>query len=197
MKALKTQERRRNVDDKQIIELYFKRDENAVKETQIKYGSYCMRIAKNILSIYEDAEECVSDTWSISWNKIPPIVPVSLKAFLGKLVRDIALSRYRANHAQKRYNGIEILFDELEECIPSDFDVEQNYERQRISDLINNWLVSLSKEERVLFVKRYYYGDTVKRLAKNFGCSENQMAQRMLKLRNRLKAYLLKEGVNV
>lgn len=185
------------MEDEQIIELYLQRNEKAVEETQNKYGSYCFRIAKNILIILEDAEECVNDTWNSTWNKIPPIIPVSLKAFLGKLVRDISLSRYRANHAKKRYRGIEVMFDELEECIPSDFDVEQNLDNQQLSETINSWLGGLSKEDRVLFIKRYYYGDAVKTLAKVHGCTENQMAQRMLKLRKNLKSFLFTKGVKI
>lgn len=185
------------MDDQEIIDLYLQRNEQAVKETESKYNSYCFRIANNILSISEDAEECVNDTWVSAWNKIPPIIPKSLKAFLSKLVRDISLSRYRENHAQKRYNGMEVMLDELEECIPSEFDVHQNLEQQELSDHINDWLGSLTREDRVLFVKRYYYGDSVKSLAKLQGCTENQMAQRMLKLRNNLKSFLLMKGVSL
>ena len=105
------------MEDRKIIELYFKRNERAIEETQHKYGAYCFQIARNILSAQEDAEECVNDVWHITWNKIPPTIPISFKAFLGKLVRDISLSRYRANHAKKRYQGLEAMLDELEECI--------------------------------------------------------------------------------
>lgn len=185
------------MDDQEIIDLYMQRNELAVKETESKYNSYCFRIANNILSIPEDAEECVNDTWVSAWNKIPPIIPKSLKAFLSKLVRDISLSRYRENHAQKRYSGMEVMLDELEECIPSEFDVHQNLERQELSDHINDWLGGLKHEDRVLFVKRYYYGDSVKSLAKLQGCTENQMAQRMLKLRNNLKSFLFIKGVSL
>ena len=185
------------MEDEQIIKLYLKRSEKALEETQNKYGPYCYRIAKNILTVREDAEECVNDTWNLLWNKIPPMIPVSLKAFLGKLVRDIAISQYRANHAKKRYGGIEVIFDELEECIPSEFDVEENFDNQQLSDFLNHWLGELPKEDRVLFIKRYYYGDAVKKLAKEIGCTENQMAQRMLKLRKKLKMFLYGKGVSV
>ncbi len=185
------------MDDRSIVDLYLQRDETAVKETQTKYGSYCYTIANNILSIHEDAEECVNDTLVSAWNKIPPIIPKSLKAFLGKLVRDISLSRYRANHAQKRYGGLEAMLDELEECIPSEFDVQEKLDQQNLDDLINDWLGSLSHVDRVLFIKRYYYGETVKNLAKLQVCTENQMAQRMLKLRNSLKSFLISKGVSI
>ena len=105
------------MDDKNIVDLYLQRDEMAVKETEAKYNTYCFRIANNILSIPEDAEECVNDTWISAWNKIPPVIPKSLKAFLSKLVRDISLSRYRENHAQKRYNGMEVMLFLAEETI--------------------------------------------------------------------------------
>lgn len=185
------------MEDEQIIKLYLKRSEKALEETQNKYGPYCYRIAKNILTVREDAEECVNDTWNLLWNKIPPMIPISLKAFLGKLVRDIAISQYRANHAKKRYGGIEVIFDELEECIPSDFDVEENFDNQQLSDFLNHWLGELPREDRVLFIKRYYYGDAVKKLAKMIGCTENQMAQRMMKLRKKLKLFLFEKGVNI
>lgn len=183
--------------DKDIIDLYLQRDELAINETQTKYGSYCYTIANNILSIHEDAEECVNDTWVHAWNRIPPIIPKSLKAFLGKLVRDISLSRYRKNHAMKRYSGMEIMLAELEECIPSEFDVQKELDQQDMADLINGWLGSLSRIDRVLFIKRYYYGEQVKSLAKLQACTENQMAQKMLKLRNNLKLYLISEGVSL
>lgn len=185
------------MEDEQIIKWYLERNEKALEETQNKYGPYCFCIAKNILTVWEDAEECVNDTWNLSWNKILPIIPVSLKAFLGKLVRDRAISQYRANHAKKRYRGMEVIFDELEECIPSDFDVEEHFDNLLLSELINHWLGELPKEDRVLFIKRYYYGEAVKQLAKLTGCTGNQMAQRMMKLRKELKTFLSEEGVNI
>lgn len=183
------------MDDRSIVELYLRRDERAAKETQAKYGSYCFTIANNILEFHEDAEECVNDTWVTAWIRIPPVIPKSLKAFLGKLVRDISLSRYRANHAMKRYHGMQMMLDELGECIPSEFDVQEKLEQKELEVLINEWLASLPHVDRVMFIKRYYYGESVKELARLQGCTENQMAQRMLKLRNKLKSYLAMEGV--
>ena len=185
------------MDDKQIIELYLQRNEQAIEMTQTKYGAYCSRIANNVLSTPEDAEECVNDTWVSAWNRIPPTIPLSLKAFLGKLVRDISLNRYIHDRAKKRYSGMEVLLDELEECIPSDFDVEQIVEQNELSALLNKWLEALPDDELALFVQRYYYGDSVKSLSKQNGCTENQMAQKMFKLRNKLKSYLSKEGVSL
>ena len=185
----------KQMDDQSIVELYLQRDENAIKESRNKYEAYCYRIAMNILSVAEDVEECINDTWISVWNRIPPVIPKSLKAFLGKLVRDISLSRYRAVHAQKRYNGMKLILDELAECIPSEQDIQESLEQKELSGTVNGWLDSLPQEDRVLFVKRYYYGETVKQLSEMQSCTENQMAQKMMKLRNKLKAHLLSGGV--
>lgn len=185
----------KQMDDQSIVELYLQRDENAIKESRNKYEAYCYRIAMNILSVAEDVEECINDTWISVWNRIPPVIPKSLKAFLGKLVRDISLSRYRAVHAKKRYNGMELILDELAECIPSEQDIQKSLEQKELSETVNGWLDSLPQEDRVLFVKRYYYGETVKQLSEMQSCTENQMAQKMMKLRNKLKAHLLSGGV--
>ena len=107
------------MDDGQIIALYFSRDEAAIRETEKKYGTACRRVAMNILTLRQDAEECVNDTWHTAWKRIPPAVPASLRAFLGKITRDLAISRYRANRARKRFDGAQALLSELEECIPA------------------------------------------------------------------------------
>ena len=173
MKAFGKQERRLNVGDKEIIELFFTRDERAIEETQKKYGAYCLRIAQNILGDREDAEEIFSDALHSLWKRIPPARPDSLKAFLGKIIRDAALSRYRAEHAQKRFAGFDAMLDELDECIPSHFDVFKAVELHALSDAVNIWLKGLSKEERALFIKRYYYGESVKALSEEFGYTAN------------------------
>ena len=182
------------MDDKQIIELYFKRDEAALSETQEKYGRYCLKIAGNILDDIEDSKECVNDTWVTVWNKIPPHVPVSLKAFIGKVVRDISLSKYRENHALKRYNAMTVMLDELNECIPSGINIEDQAEKRELIGLVKDYLESIKTEDRVLFVRRYYFGESVKALSEEFGYSENRMTQRLLKIRRKLKAFVEKGG---
>ncbi len=182
------------MDDKQIIELYFKRDEAALSETQDKYGKYCLKIAGNILEDIEDSKECVNDTWIMAWNKIPPLVPVSLKAFLGKVVRDISLSKYRENHAQKRYNAMTVMLDELEECIPSGINIEDQTEKRELIGLVNDWLENIKPEDKAIFVRRYYFGEPVKTLAEECRCSENRMTQRLLKLRRKLRSFIQKGG---
>ncbi|MCR5310962.1 MAG: sigma-70 family RNA polymerase sigma factor [Lachnospiraceae bacterium] len=185
------------MEDTKIIELYVNRDEKAITESQNKYGRFLTFLSKNILTAKEDAEECVNDTYLTAWNRIPPVIPESLKAFLGRLVRDISISKYRANHAAKRYSGMDVLLSELEECLPSGDTVDEGIERTELTRIINGWLLTLPSETRTLFVRRYWYGDSVKTLAFENGCSQNTMAQRMFNLRKSLKETLEKEGVPV
>lgn len=182
------------MEDGQIIKLYYERKEQAITESDRKYGNLCHRIAQNILTIREDAEECVNDTWYAAWNCMPPDKPQSLGAFLGRITRNLSISRWRAGHAQKRYNGMEILLSELDDCIPDSDDVEQIIDRKQLAGHLNFWLDSLPKEDCVLFVRRYWYGDAVSALAAEYHCKPNQMAQRMLRLRKKLKKYLEQEG---
>lgn len=183
------------MDDKQIIDLYFSREEQAIQETDYMYGSFCRRIAMNILSIREDAEECVNDTYFSVWSQIPPTIPESFKAFLGRITRNISISRFRAMRAKKRYNGAEVLLSELNDCIPSSESVEEQIEAKQLSEYISAWLDSLSDEDEALFVRRYWFGDAVQDLADKCGIKPAQMAQRMLKLRRSLKAVLEQRGV--
>ena len=183
------------MDDKQIVDLYFARDEQAIAETEQKYGRFCLRIAMNVLDVWEDAEECVSDTWLSAWDRIPPTVPQSLKAFLGRIVRNLSISRFRAMRAKKRYNGMEVLLSELGDCVPSDRNVEQAVEAKELSGYISDWLDSLPTEDCTLFVRRYWFRDTVQELAERCGITAAQMAQRMLRLRKGLRTVLEQKGV--
>lgn len=182
------------MDDKRITDMLLARDERAISEMQTKYGAYCARIANNILPP-EDAEECLCDVWHTAWMRIPPVIPLSLKAFLGRLVRDISLSRYRANRAQKRFSGMEAMLGELSECVPDARDVQSGFEADGLSVYINEWLAALPKRDRILFVRRYYYGDKVNALAKEYGLTENQAAKRLQKMRAGLKTHLESKGV--
>lgn len=183
------------MDDTQIVDLYFARDEQAIAETEQKYGRFCWRIAMNVLDVWEDAEECVSDTWLSAWKQIPPTIPQSLKAFLGRIVRNLSISRFRAMRAKKRYNGMEVLLSELGDCVPSDQNVEQTVEAKELSGYISDWLDSLPAEDCALFVRRYWFGDPVQELAEKCGITAAQMAQRMLRLRKGLRTALEEKGV--
>lgn len=185
------------MDDNAIIALYHARNERAIKETSNKYGAFCRRIALNILSLREDAEECVSDTWLTAWNRMPPERPNHLRAFLGRIVRNLSISRYRAIHAQKRFAGMEILLSELEECVPHPDTVERRLEAEALTQLLNSWLDGLSPEDRALFVRRYWCGEGIKQLAAISGMSANLVSQRLLRLRKRLKDHLEVEGVEL
>ena len=185
------------MDDVQIIGLFWERDENAIREADQKYGAYCYAIAFNILSNTEDAKECVNDVWQKTWETIPPNRPKYFRAWLGKVCRNAALNIWHRNHAQKRNHGMDVLLSELEECIPSPLSVEEQIENQAISACINKWLTSLPKEERILFVRRYWFGDSVKQLAKEHGISSEQLAQIMFRLRKDLKKVLEEEGIQL
>lgn len=185
------------MEDLQIIELYWKRDERAISETDRKYGGYCRSIALNILSDREDAEECVNDTYHQTWNSIPPERPKILRAWLGKISRNIALNIWNKNHAKKRYGGMELLLSELEDCIPAPGSVEGEIEETELSAHISAWLRSLPAGDRALFVRRYWNGETVAALARERDMPPDRLTQKMYRLRNSLRKALEKEGVTV
>ena len=185
------------MEDSQIIGLYFKRDEAAISETAAKYGAFCRGIALNILSISADADECVNDTYLRAWNSIPPQNPVRLGAWLGKVVRNIAFDLWKKNHRKKRYSGMEQLLNELEDCIPSHTAVESEIEGQELTGVINAWLASLPQSDRILFMRRYWNGETVAALAQESGVSPANMAKKMYRLRQGLKSRLEKEGYSL
>lgn len=186
-----------SMDDTQIISLYHQRSEQAITESSRKYGSLCHRIALNILSSIEDAKECVNDTWFAAWQRMPPDRPLSLGAFFGRITRNLSISRWRTDNAKKRCRGMEVLLSELEDCVPDANDVEQAIEQMELARLLNQWLDSLPEKDCIWFVRRYWYGDAVKTLAKEYGCTQNQMAQQMLRLRKKLKTFLEQEGVTL
>ena len=183
------------MEDAAIINLYHLRSERAIAETADKYGAYCAVIAGNILTQPEDREECLNDTWLAAWNDIPPSRPDSLKAYLGRLTRNLAITRWRWAHAEKRYSGPELLLSELEDCVPASGGVEEAVEQKELGGLISRWLDGLGTEDRRLFVRRYWYGVRVKDLAGEAGVRENKIAQRLFRLRKELRRCLEQEGV--
>jgi RNA polymerase sigma-70 factor (ECF subfamily) len=190
-------ERRRTVEDAQIIELYFRRDEDAISETAKKYGTFCQRLAGNILTDPADAEECVSDAYFQAWNAIPPQRPARLGAWLGRVVRNNALNCWKKNHRKKRYDGMEQLFSELTDCVPSPTTVERELDGRELTAFLNRWLGTLSRDDRVLFLRRYWNGEAVRDLARQAGVSPAKMAKRMYRLRQDLRAALEKEGYSL
>lgn len=185
------------MEDAGIIALYWARNTRAIDESQRKYGTFCTRLSENILSSREDAEECVSDTWLRAWDTMPPQKPRSLRAYLGRIVRNLSLDRWRAGQAQKRGGGMEQLLGELDECVPGPGSAEDAVENREIARCIDQWLAGLAREDRVVFVRRYWYGQQVKELARRNGCAPEKMAQRLYRLRQGLRKALEQEGITV
>lgn len=185
------------MDDPEIITLFWARNQLAISESQKKYGSLCASIAMNILHNRQDSEECVNDTWDRAWNTIPPQRPGSLAAYFGRIVRNLALSLWRRGQAQKRGGGAaDLLLSELTECLPAQPGGVLCQEEQ-LSGLISRWLCALPEEDRVIFLRRYWYGDPLSALAKARGTSAGHLAVRMHRLREKLRAFLEEEGITI
>lgn len=185
------------MEDAKIIDLYWKRNENAIAETDKKYGTYCQTISYNILKNHEDAEKCVSDTYQHAWESIPPERPGKFKIWLGVVVRNITIDLCRKNHAQKRYDEYNVLLSEMDECVPSGESVEQMADAKALSECINRWLAKLSPEDRKVFLRRYWYGEAVSAIARSKGLSANGMTQKLFRMRSSLKRHLEKEGIMI
>ena len=183
------------MEDTAIVELYWTRDQRAIVESDRKYGGYCGTMARNILKNIQDAEECVNDTWHRAWETMPPQRPDSLRAYLGRIVRNLAIDKWRRGKAQKRGDGMDVMLSELEGCLPGGAEPEREMENREITAAIEGWLDTLSREERAVFLRRYWYGAPVYELAQQWGCTPNRMSQRLLKLRAGLRRYL--EGQEV
>ena len=183
------------MEDTAIIQLFFQRAEQAIVEVQQKYGSFCRTVAMNLLQQKEDAEECVNDTWQAAWQRIPPENPRMLGAFLGRITRNLAISRFRKNTAQMRSEGLTVLLSELEHCVPSGQSTEEAVDSILLGEYISKWLESLSADDRALFLRRYWFGESLRELARETGTGEGHLAQRMYRLRLQLKNALEKEGV--
>ena len=134
------------MEDAQIVSLYWERSEDAIRETERKYGAFCHALALNILSIREDAEECVNDTWHHAWNAMPEERPSRLQAWLGKVVRNLAIDRWRLNRAKRRYAGMELLLSELEDCVPAAETVEDMAAASELGRIISRWLETLPED---------------------------------------------------
>ena len=151
----------------------------------------------NILHSPQDSEECVSDTYGRCWDTMPPQRPMSLRAYLGAIVRNLSISRYRAEHAQKRYAGAQMLLSELSDCVPAAENVDRTVEAAELGELISDWLQGLGADERALFIRRYWAGDAVKDLAAELGMRPNALTKRLLRLREDLRRFLEEVGVSV
>ena len=186
------------MNDEQIIQLFFTRNEDAIRQTDDRYGAKLTRLSENIVGCREDAQECVNDTYLKAWNTIPPTRPGCLRAFLGRITRNLSFTRWEAARAQKRGGGqTEILLSELADCLPSGELVDARLDAQAVTLTIEAYLRTQTRENRQLFVRRYYYGDSVRRLSGLFGLTENTVKSRLFRLRAGLRDALLKEGIAV
>lgn len=184
------------MEDRKIISLYHARDERAIFETDRKYGRYLKSISSGLLSAGEDAQECVNDTYLAAWQKMPPDEPRCLRVYLGRIVRNISVSFYRRAHAKKRFSGAQILFSELEEILP-DASSNKETETSRITEVMAEWLKALRADDRALFLKRYWYLESVKSLSLETGMKAEKITQKLSRLRKRLRTELEKEGISV
>lgn len=175
------------MEDKDIITLYWERNDRAIIETSVKYGGICHGVAMSILHNRQDAEECVSDTWVKAWQTIPPERPGILKAFLCRVTRNLSIDRYRQN--QRRNAHMELILDELAECLP-----DQEQEDSGLGDTINAFLDRLEPLERKLFLGRYWHACPVKTLAEMYGLTPNHVSVRLYRTRERLRTYLTERG---
>ena len=185
------------MEDSKIISLFFERSEQAIEELDRKHGPAVKRTAANILQDRLDVEECVSDTYLRTWNSIPPQAPNPLASYVCRIAHNLAIDRYHTNTAQKRSGNYGLVLDEMEECIPSGMSVETELEAKELGASINRFLGSLSREDRFLFVRRYWYADPVRDLAAMTHSSPNRISVRLFRLREKLRKTLMKEGLLV
>lgn len=182
--------------DNQIIELYWQRREEAISETDKKYGKFCYSVSYNVLWQDEDCKECVNDAYLAAWNSIPPHRPNALMAFLGKIVRNISINRYKFNHAARRNTGqFPIVLEELQECIPSRQNVEHVVDEIVLAEVLNRFLAGLSRENRKIFMRRYWYFSQIKEIASEYSLSESKVKMSLMRSRNALKQLLTEEGI--
>lgn len=184
------------MDDLLIIEMYFARDEQAIKETDVKYGKHCFRLAHNILFNIQDSEECVNDTYLAVWNKIPPTRPNNFIAFLCKIVRNLSMKKLDYNLALKRNQDITISFSELEAIMP-DNRMASECEYENLGKVISEFLRREKEDARNVFIRKYYFFDSVSDIAKKYSFTESKVKNMLYHSRNRLKDYLKKEGIEV
>lgn len=184
------------MEDSMIVDLYWERSEDAITETDRKYGRMLRKLASQLVPSDEDAAECVSDTYLAAWNSMPTQRPSMLGAFLSKIARRISVTAYRKRHAEKR-GGYAELTSELSECVPSDFDLERAVDSRRMAKLLDDFVRSLDNEKRYIFLRRYFYGDDLTTIAAALGIGVGKVKTVLHRLRKSLQKALEKEGFAV
>lgn len=179
------------MEDTRIVDLYWARSENAIVETSAKYGKYCYSIAYNILANREDADESVNDTYLDAWNTIPPHRPSCLSTFLGKITRRISIDKWRSRTAEKRGGGeIMLALDELSDCVPSNYKVEEEVEAAELAKMIDNFIMTMPPMDRRVFICRYWYLDSISVIAQQFNFSESKVKMILHRQRRKLLSHL-------
>ncbi|MBR5372843.1 MAG: sigma-70 family RNA polymerase sigma factor [Oscillospiraceae bacterium] len=184
------------MDDASIIALYFARDEHAIRETADRFGPACMTNAMRILGCREEAEECVNDTYFELWRTIPPQRPEHLTAFILTIVRHLAMNRIKHKQAKKRGGGsVQLALEELDNILPAEDDVQGQTEKNLTAEAINRFLATLPKDQRIIFLRRYWHFQSAKEIASALGLTESNVRVTLMRLRTKLKEYLEKEDL--
>lgn len=184
------------MEDEKIIDLYWARDEAAIHETDVKYHHYCGAIALRILENMEDAEECVNDTWLHTWNAVPPERPNILSVFLGRITRNLSIDRYRMKHAARRRSNMETVDLELAD-LEGRYHLDAQIEDRVIARAISDFLRQTDTFSRILFVRRYWYLESIHDLAERYNVSESKVKSNLFRTRKALRQHLLEEGVSI
>lgn len=183
--------------DAEIINLFFERSEQAITELARKHGNAVARVARNILGNEQDTEECVNDTYLGAWKAIPPHRPLPLRTFVCKIARNLATMKYHANTAEKRNSHYDVALDELEDCFSGGNSAEDEFDARELSEAINSFLSTLSYSDRFIFMRRYWYSDPLQDIAKMANTTTNSVTVRLYRIREKLRRYLMKEGLLV
>lgn len=184
-------------EDEKIIEMFFERSEQGIRELDTKYGKFLHKISYNILNNQQDAEECVNDAYLGAWNTIPPAKPDPLLTYICKIVRNISLKVYYKNTVAKRNSVYTIAMDEIEACVASSNTVEAKFEAKELAQIIESFLDTLTTENRVIFMRRYWFSDSCKDIAEFVGLTEKNVSVRLTRIRQKLKSYLAEREVFV
>lgn len=182
------------MDDRQIILLFQERRPEAIEQTKERYGELCRSIAGKLLQNPQDAEECVNDTYLALWDAIPPASPSPLSAFAAKITRNLALKRLEQLSAAKRSAEATLSFEELSECLSAPDEMESRMEAKALRQAIANFLEAQDRESRCVFLRRYFFFDSVREIAQRYGMSQSKVKSRLMRTRNKLKIYLIQEG---
>lgn len=183
------------LDDEKIIDLYWERSENAISETDKKYRSRCLAVANNILHNMSDSEECLNDTYMTAWNTMPPERPSFLAAFLCRIIKNLSLKKYSYLHREKRNADSAVSIDELSECVSDDECTEESYDVKELTKALNEFLMAQTPERRVIFVRRYWFYDSLSQIAEQCGITENKASVTISRMRQQLRKYLEERGL--